>query len=142
MRDAWGRTPLHLAADLGYVEVAELLIANGAHVNAKDEKGRTPLFETITFRYSYHIPLDNQGQIHTAELLIAKGAEVNAKDSDGCTPLHMAAECERMRLVELFLEKGASVDVKDKWGQTPLAISLRSFNTYIAALLRKHGAKE
>jgi len=34
---------LHKAAGWGHKEVAELLIANGADVNAKDEDGDTPL---------------------------------------------------------------------------------------------------
>ena len=42
-----GETPLHDAAYGGHKEIAELLIANGANVNAKSEsvlfKGRTPL---------------------------------------------------------------------------------------------------
>ena len=38
--DSWpGMTPLHYAADEGHTEVVELLIANGADVNAKDENG-------------------------------------------------------------------------------------------------------
>ena len=36
-------TPLHPATYSGHKEVAELLIANGADVNAKDWNGRTPL---------------------------------------------------------------------------------------------------
>ena len=37
------QTPLHSAADGGHTEVAELLIANGADVNAKDYDDKTPL---------------------------------------------------------------------------------------------------
>jgi len=42
--DSWpGMTPLHYAADEGHTEVVELLIANGADVNAKNDEGGTPL---------------------------------------------------------------------------------------------------
>jgi len=56
-----GATPLHLAANK---EIAELLIANGADVNAKSKAGCTPL-HVAGFR----------GHKEIAELLIAKGAE-------------------------------------------------------------------
>jgi hypothetical protein len=38
-----GTSPLHLAALNGHMEVAELLIAKGADVNAMGGYGRTPL---------------------------------------------------------------------------------------------------
>ena len=39
----FGATPLYLAAEFGRKEIAELLIAKGADVNAGDKRGRTPL---------------------------------------------------------------------------------------------------
>ena len=36
-------TPFHCAVDRGHKEITELLIANGANVNAKMERGETPL---------------------------------------------------------------------------------------------------
>ncbi len=44
-----GDTPLHSAAWSGQKEIAELLIAKGADVNAKDKDGETPLDEAINF---------------------------------------------------------------------------------------------
>ena len=38
-----GRTPLRFAAEQGHNEIAELLIAGSAEVNAKDNNGKTPL---------------------------------------------------------------------------------------------------
>ena len=37
-----GRTPLHFAASMGDVQVAELLLAKGADIEAKDKVGATP----------------------------------------------------------------------------------------------------
>ena len=45
-------TPLHGAALNGHKEVAELLIAKGANVNAKDGFGRTPLDWAIINKYT------------------------------------------------------------------------------------------
>ena len=66
-----------VAAINGHKDVAELLLANKAEVNAKDNNGVTPL----------HLAAFN-GHKDVAELLLANKAEVNAKDNDGETPLH------------------------------------------------------
>jgi ankyrin repeat protein len=42
-RDARGRTALHYAAATGYTDVAKMLAAHGADLNAADEDGVTPL---------------------------------------------------------------------------------------------------
>ena len=65
-------TPLHAAAYNGYKDVAELLLANKADVNAKDSDGMTPL----------HMAASN-GHKDVAELLLANKAEVNARTNSG-----------------------------------------------------------
>ena len=37
------QTPLHLAAEEGYPDMAEVLLDHGAHVNASNDDGDTPL---------------------------------------------------------------------------------------------------
>ena len=71
--------PLYWAAHEGHKEIVELLIANGADVNAKDRRGETSLHAAA---------LSPRKEI--AELLIAEGADVNAKDQKGKTPLDTA----------------------------------------------------
>ena len=75
-----GRTPLLGAVRKGHKEIAELLIAKGADVNAKTEGGETPLHYAALF-----------GQKEIVELLIAKGADVNAL-IEGGTPLDLAED--------------------------------------------------
>ena len=71
---------MHEAAAFGHKEIAELLIAAGADVDAKDENGYTPLFNAAYW-----------GRKEIVELLIANGADVNAKieagEFKGKTPL-------------------------------------------------------
>lgn len=99
--DGW--TPLHLASFFGRREVASVLLAHGADVNARSRSTRfakenTPL----------HAAAANK-QIALAELLLAHGADVNAKDGSGYTPLALAASGKNDLLVVILLEKGALV---------------------------------
>lgn len=43
-----GNTPLHIAATGGYVHLIHPLLAAGADINAKNEKGRTPIFNAVS----------------------------------------------------------------------------------------------
>ena len=83
-------TPLHRAADAGHKKVVELLLANGANVNARISMG-TPLHEAVT-----------GGHKDIAELLIANGADVNAKTNAGMTPLSLANVFDRTEIADLL----------------------------------------
>jgi len=108
--DNFGRTALHIAAEVGCRECADLLIQAGADVNARDKKGRAPLHYAV--RYGHH---------EVADLLLRKGAAPNAIDNIGNTPLHYAVEKIRPDLVELLLQYGADPNVRGTLrGWTPL----------------------
>ena len=97
--DGW--TALHLASFFGHKDVASLLLARGADVNARSKSTRfakenTPLHAAAANR-----------QVDVAEILIAHGADVNAKDGSGYTPLALAANSKNDLLVVILLEKGA-----------------------------------
>lgn len=77
---------LDFAAIHGRPEIADLLIAFGANMNAKDNHcGETPLHYAISF-------CQQASRIHLeiVQLLIDRGADVNATDSSGLTPLDYA----------------------------------------------------
>ena len=68
-KDEAGETSLNVTARKGHTGIAELLIAKGADVNAKEKMlDEAPLH--LAARY---------GHSETVELLLAKGADVNAK---------------------------------------------------------------
>ena len=124
-------TALHWAAFTGQEDVVEFLIAKGADVNAKDERGLTALRRAC-----------GKGHQEVVSLLIASGADVNAKYPDGRTPLHRAAEKGYKEVVELLIANGADVDVKTEKGQTAMSLAKKEGHSEIVELLRKHGSKE
>ena len=92
-------------------EVVELLLRHGADVNAKTNKGVTPLHIAV---------LSN---IEIIEMLIRYGADVNAVDGEGNTPLHYAFLDPCVEVVKLLLEKGADPTIRNGEGISALDIA-------------------
>ncbi len=137
-----GCSPLHIAVmtgpsgPSGSIKEMRKLIEEGADVNARDNKGYTPL------HWALRIHSDNEA-IEAAELLIVKGADMNAKDNKfGFTPLHWTVESGKTELAEFLITKGADVNARDKCGYTPLHWAVENNNIKAAALLQKHGGVE
>ena len=153
--DVLDKTALHYAAAWGRIQIAELLIANGADVNTKSVTGRTPLDIANKNNKSKIADLlrchgGKHGTIHGAALdgdieavkeFLAAATNVNVKSVFGQTPLHDAAAEDHKEIAELLIGKGADVNAKDQDDETPLDWAIHSKLTEIADLLRKHGAK-
>jgi ankyrin repeat protein len=111
--DMDGRTPLHHASiSWRGDEMAKLLIAYGAAVDARDKYGITPLYWAIS-----------DGYFNIAQTLLAHGADGSVPDSEGKSLLHYAAACfdsQQHNLVKSLLENGALVNGTDVNGKTPL----------------------
>ncbi len=122
-------TPLCLAVRTNKNEIAQLLIAKGAEINAECEyigRGETLLHSAAS-----------RGSKEIAEQLILKGVDVNATDEKGSTPLHEAATRE---LAELLLKKGANPNTRDSEGYMPLHSAVKKSRREVADLLIKNGA--
>lgn len=100
-------------------EVVHLLLAAGAKVDARDDKGNTPL-------------IDNAFDPRIAHVLLQHGADINATNNEAWTPLFSASSPE---LVRFLLLHGANLNVRDKDGETPLEAARHYGNQEIIALL-------
>ncbi len=124
-KDAMGATPLHTAAQQGYVQMGAWLLTIGANVNSKDYSDQTPL----------HMAADT-GHAEMCRMLIKHGASVRATDIDGLTPLHVAT---KGRCVAALASAGASVDARDKLSLTPLFYAVASARAdVVKALIQAH----
>jgi ankyrin repeat protein len=122
-------TPLHLASQMGHVEVARLLIEQGANATVKGKDGITPL----------HLATREQ-RIDLVRLLVEQGADVAAKDNDERTPLHFAVREGSVDLARLLIEHGADVTAKDNARLTPLHFAIWEGSVDLTRLLIEHGA--
>ncbi|KAH0611934.1 uncharacterized protein H6S33_009986 [Morchella sextelata] len=109
----FGHTPLHaIAFNTAETapDVADRLLAFGAHRNAINSRGQTPL----------HVAAEH-GTAVLVDTLLRHGANVAAKDDYGKTPLHMAAaRGTDPKICEVLLQHGAELTTRDFTGYTPI----------------------
>jgi ankyrin len=122
-----GTTGLHLAAEWGYREIAELLLKNGAKVDVIDRHRKTPLLWAAA-----------NGHEEVARLLLAAGADANWHDPDGNSVLSEAVQSKLVGLVKYLLGTGgvklSADDVK------PLRAAIDAQDAEIVRLLLERGA--
>jgi ankyrin repeat protein len=99
----------------GSAEIARLLIARGADVNARAANGRTALMAAV-----------ESGDAESVSVLLGAGADVNAAASRGETALVLAAANGLDDVVQELLRRGAQVNLgSDGNGDTALMIAIR-----------------
>jgi ankyrin repeat protein len=108
--DGNGQTALYWAAKGGHPAVMQLLLENGADIEAKNSKGWTPLHSAA-----------ERGNEAVVYLLLEKRADAKAKDKSGWMALHSAARSGHKAIVRLLLSTNDDdVNAEDKEGNTAL----------------------
>lgn len=90
---AGGATALHLAASRS-VSDTSLLLQRGADVNARDNRGWTPLHSAVS-----------AGQSRIVQILLLKGADTTLENNRGETPVEMANRRGNAEIVNLLAKQ-------------------------------------
>jgi ankyrin repeat protein len=119
--DKYGFTPLFIASIRNNVEIADLLILNGADVNPKYiDKPDSPLLIASSLKH-----------LEMVELLLSKGAEVNYENKRTITPLFMACLNNNIGVIEVLLHYGAEPHKRNKKLQTPYGVGSDNVKKFI-----------
>jgi hypothetical protein len=85
-------TPLHIATNIGSVEMVKLLIENGANINSQNILGETPLMLAIVKNY--------EDVIYT---LLKNGADVDTKNNLGETAYTLCLKYNRKKIQQYLV---------------------------------------
>ena len=157
-----GTIPLHQAALKGHVEMAELLVASGADVGARDDRHATTPLQWAqvgghagTQEFLASCPLgifdavlcDDASRVE--ELLDAAPDLVNATvgaeresetphPSDWQTPLAVAILRNRPAAAKALIERGANIDIADGDGRVLTDIARTEASAELIELIEEH----
>jgi len=137
--EAWrAQTPLMWAAEGGFPEVVDLLIAHGADVHARAVANDWGSQITSEPRAQYRptgglTPLlyaARSGCVDCVRSILKAGEAVDRPTPDGVTALMLAIDNYEFDTAKALLEAGANPHLSDWWGRTALYLAV-DMNTYL-----------
>lgn len=90
-------------------------LKEGAHVDAKDNKGNSALAYAV-----------QKNDLNTAKYLIAKGARINGAFEKGNSLLHFAAKNGDIKMINELLTARADCNAKNAAGQNPIMVAVEN----------------
>ena len=119
-KDGAGYTKLHHAAKDGQYEEVRRLVERGAHLNIRDNAGRTALMVAASIPYSCIPYRDIVKYLHQA------GADINIRTNGGSTAMIETARMGQGDIVQYLHQAGADINIRDKDGSTALIVDVGS----------------
>ena len=161
-RDYDRRTPLHIAASEGHLEICKFLVDEGSRINRSDRWGGSPLDDAYRHKHTEVaeylrscggsfgsasqatnlISAASEGDIEEVKTLLQMGdIDINKGDYDKRTALHLAAGEGHYETIEFLCKSGADVNVLDRWNSRPLDDAQLHGHEGCIDLLKSFGAK-
>ncbi|XP_033124125.1 uncharacterized protein LOC117122596 [Anneissia japonica] len=132
-KDATGRSALHIAADLNYLDRLEIVLtSSNIHINQKDRTGRNALHCIFD-----KAPFENFKEFTRGiQMLLDKDVDVTSRDNLGETPLHYVFRnyCRYVPRVFTYVLKhspDARLDLQDEYGSSVFHEFLSNVSDYI-----------
>ena len=107
-------SPLDIAAEKGFYEIAEELIKKDALLSIDYT---TPLHRAAA-----------SGHVDIINLLLDNGAKVNSLDKIGQNPLHYAASNNQPQAIKALMAQGGNALSRDNFGNSPISIASQKGN--------------
>jgi ankyrin repeat protein len=152
--DPDGQPPPAGSGNLSSLQFARQLVAHGADVNARLEKGPAGRGKLTMTGATAFLLASKTADVPYMRLLVNLGADPLLPNKDGCTPLMAAAgigtlapteeagtEPEALAAVEYLLSLGASVNTVDENGETAMHGAAYKSLPKMVQLLADKGAK-
>ena len=117
-------------AESGDVDELTRLFANGAHINARNRHGMTPLMKAAT-----------EGHAQMVRALLERGADPNLARNDKFTALALAAFFGHTETVKILIKHGARTEVLTRCGASAETWAVRRTFVEAARCLETHSPK-
>ena len=105
-------TVLHRAVKTGDLDGVTRLLASGADVDARDNRGRTALMYAV-----------DKGYVLLVEPLLAAQADPNVRAPDGATALYIAVAHGHSEIITMLMKAGADPTIKGPKGRTAAKVA-------------------